>query len=85
MKKKVISALSGLAVGVLASTVFFGNFSTPDTVSTASAKTDAEKVYVPFGEKDEYYLFASGGHSGANVYLRGAVDAAHSHCPCLFA
>jgi nitrous-oxide reductase len=64
VKKKVVSAISGLAVGILASTVFFGNFSTEQTQSTAAAKTNAEKVYVPFGEKDEYYLFASGGHSG---------------------
>ncbi|MBE2913862.1 Sec-dependent nitrous-oxide reductase [Anoxybacillus flavithermus] len=64
MKKKWISAISGLAVGVLASTVFFGDFSPKQPTSTASAKTNAEKVYVPFGEKDEYYLFASGGHSG---------------------
>ncbi|WP_017434224.1 Sec-dependent nitrous-oxide reductase [Saccharococcus caldoxylosilyticus] len=64
MKKKAISALSGLAVGILASTVFFGNFSSQETIPTAAAKTDAEKVYVPFGKKDEYYLFASGGHSG---------------------
>jgi nitrous-oxide reductase len=64
LKKKVISAISGLAVGVLASAVFFGNFSAEQTQSTAAAKTNAEKVYVPLGEKDEYYLFASGGHSG---------------------
>lgn len=64
MKKKWISAISGLAVGVLASTVFFGDFSPKQPTSTASAKTNAEKVYVPFGERDEYYLFASGGHSG---------------------
>lgn len=64
MKKKWISAISGLAVGVLASTVFFGDFSPKQPTSTASAKTNAEKVYVPFGKKDEYYLFASGGHSG---------------------
>lgn len=64
MKKKWISAISGLAVGVLASAVFFGDFSPKQPTSTASAKTNAEKVYVPFGKKDEYYLFASGGHSG---------------------
>jgi len=64
LKKKWISAISGLAVGVLASAVFFGDFSPKQPTSTASAKTNAEKVYVPFGKKDEYYLFASGGHSG---------------------
>ncbi|MCP8971014.1 Sec-dependent nitrous-oxide reductase [Ectobacillus ponti] len=66
MVKKAVTAASGLAVGFLAATVFFGNFSGPakTTTTAASAKSNAEKVYVPFGQKDEYYLFASGGHSG---------------------
>lgn len=73
MKKGIIPALSGLIAGIVASTVFFADYSNVGPKSTAnevSAKTNAEKVYVPFGEKDEYYLFASGGHSG-QVFVYG--------------
>lgn len=64
--KKWIPAASGLVTGLLAATVFFTDFSPGprSEASNDSNKTNAEKVYVPFGEKDEYYLFASGGHSG---------------------
>lgn len=64
--KKWIPAASGLVTGLLAATVFFADFSPGprSEASNDSNKTNAEKVYVPFGEKDEYYLFASGGHSG---------------------
>ena len=30
----------------------------------ADLKSKAEKVFVPYGELDEYYMMASGGHSG---------------------
>ncbi|MDQ0154381.1 Sec-dependent nitrous-oxide reductase [Robertmurraya andreesenii] len=67
--KKWVPAVSGLAAGLLAATVFFADFSSgpSGSASTDTAnknKSNAEKVYVPFGEKDEYYLMASGGHSG---------------------
>lgn len=65
--KKWVPATTGLVAGFLAATVFFGDFTTGTDTSAknqASNKTNAEKVYVPYGEKDEYYLMASGGHSG---------------------
>ncbi len=36
----------------------------------------AQKVYVPPGDLDEYYMFASGGHSG-NVYVYGVPSMRH--------
>jgi nitrous-oxide reductase len=64
--KNWVPISAGLVTGLLAATVFFADFSPgPKTDAlTASNKTNAEKVYVPFGEQDEYYLMASGGHSG---------------------
>ena len=64
--KKWIPIASGLMAGFVAATISFADFSknTNTEVSSATNKSDAEKVYVPFGEKDDYYLFASGGHSG---------------------
>jgi nitrous-oxide reductase len=37
---------------------------TEQAATNTAKNTNAEKVYVPFGEKDEYYMMASGGHSG---------------------
>ncbi|WP_342433661.1 Sec-dependent nitrous-oxide reductase [Neobacillus sp. FSL H8-0543] len=64
--KKWIPIASGLMAGFVAATISFADFSknTNSELSSATNKSDAEKVYVPFGEKDDYYLFASGGHSG---------------------
>jgi nitrous-oxide reductase len=65
--KKWIPIASGLLAGFIAATISFGHFSNNNTKTAAadnSTKSDAEKVYVPFGQKDPYYLFASGGHSG---------------------
>lgn len=64
--KKLIPIASGLLAGLIAATISFGNFSsnTKTVAADSSTKSDAEKVYVPFGQKDPYYLFASGGHSG---------------------
>jgi nitrous-oxide reductase len=64
--KKWIPIASGLTAGFVAATISFADFSknTSSEVNSAANKSDAEKVYVPFGEKDDYYLFASGGHSG---------------------
>ena len=36
----------------------------------------AQKTYVAPGDLDEYYMFSSGGHSGPDLRLRPAVDAA---------
>ena len=63
--KKWIPIASGLLAGFIAATITFADFSSPKSeTASASNKTDAQKVYVPFGKKDDYYLFASGGHSG---------------------
>lgn len=65
--KKWIPATSGLIAGFMAATVFFADFSSgPSGQATNDSKnkTNAEKVYVPYGELDEYYMLASGGHSG---------------------
>jgi nitrous-oxide reductase len=63
--KKWIPIASGLLAGFVAATISFADFSAKTTTEAASStKSDAEKVYVPFGQKDDYYLFASGGHSG---------------------
>ncbi|WP_047153612.1 Sec-dependent nitrous-oxide reductase [Aneurinibacillus tyrosinisolvens] len=65
--KKIVPAISGLVAGFVAASVFFADFTTIGSKTTAGdvkAKSNAEKVYVPFGKKDDYYLFASGGHSG---------------------
>jgi nitrous-oxide reductase len=64
--KKWVPIASGLMAGFVAATISFADFSksTGSEVNSAANKSDAEKVYVPFGEKDDYYLFASGGHSG---------------------
>ncbi|EKN68157.1 Sec-dependent nitrous-oxide reductase [Schinkia azotoformans] len=67
--KKWIAAITGLVAGGLASTVIFADFdrntNQANTNTNASnVASYAERTYVPFGEHDEYYLFASGGHSG---------------------
>lgn len=77
--KKWMPAVSGLAAGFLAAAVFFADFSSGPTGSASkdtANKSNAEKVYVPFGEKDEYYLFASGGHSG-QMFIYGVPSMRH--------
>jgi nitrous-oxide reductase len=73
--KKVLSSIIGLAVGLLVAFLLFSNPDT-NTPTTASAESAAEKVYVPFGEQDEYYLFASGGHSG-QMFIYGVPSMRH--------
>jgi nitrous-oxide reductase len=73
--KKVLSSIIGLAVGLLVAFLLFSNPNT-NTPTTASAESAAEKVYVPFGEQDEYYLFASGGHSG-QMFIYGVPSMRH--------
>jgi len=75
--KKWVPALSGAVAGILAATVFFADFNAgPKTAANDANKSNAEKVYVPFGEKDEYYLFASGGHSG-QMFIYGVPSMRH--------
>lgn len=61
--KRILSAVLGIAVGLLMAVVFFADFN-KNEANADDNKSKAEKVYVPLGEKDEYYLMASGGHSG---------------------
>lgn len=76
--KKWVPAVGGLAIGLLTATVFFAEFSTgPKGEATNEAnKSKAEKVYVPLGEHDEYYLMASGGHSG-QLFVYGIPSMRH--------
>jgi nitrous-oxide reductase len=64
--KKWVPIATGLLAGFVAATISFADFShsTKTAAIDNSTKSDAEKVYVPLGKKDDYYLFASGGHSG---------------------
>ena len=66
VRKKDFGALGlGIIAGIVAATTFFNSQDIGNiTPSTASAKTNAEKVYVEPGKLDEYYFLASGGHSG---------------------
>ncbi|MCF6092451.1 Sec-dependent nitrous-oxide reductase [Microaerobacter geothermalis] len=74
-KKKgwIFPLVSGLLVGILIASIFFvspNQVTNNITSSTTAANTAAEKTYVPPGQLDEYYIFASGGHSG-NLYVYG--------------
>ncbi|WP_405027647.1 Sec-dependent nitrous-oxide reductase [Lentibacillus songyuanensis] len=64
MWKRTMSGVLGIALGLLVAFLFFADVNHKEQASSADNKSKAEKVYVPYGELDDYYLFASGGHSG---------------------
>jgi len=62
-------------------TVFLASRCAPRTSDVSKANASdvaaaAQKVYVPPGEMDEYYMFSSGGHSG-QVYVYGLPSMRH--------
>src|SRR5699024_10996375 len=62
---KLLSGFAGIAAGLLVAFLIFGMGGTSDTADADQQnKSNAEKVYVPPGEHDDYYMMASGGHSG---------------------
>lgn len=74
--KKIFTLLGGAIAGFLVATVFFAEFTNVGQQSSANTKSLAERVYVPFGEHDEYYLFNSGGHSG-QLFVYGVPSMRH--------
>lgn len=62
--KRIISAVLGIVAGLLVAVVFFADFNQASENASGDLKSKAEKVYVPYGELDEYYMMSSGGHSG---------------------
>lgn len=62
--QRIISAVLGILAGLLVAFLFFADIGGKNSQNAQNTKSLAEKVYVPFGEHDEYYMFASGGHSG---------------------
>ncbi len=83
--KKIALAITGLVVGIVMAVFLSARFGSAagdggatTTLGATAAKDGvseevveaALKTYVPPGKLDEYYLFASGGHSG-NVFVYG--------------
>jgi len=60
---RITFAIIGILAGLLVAVIFFADFTQDDSASE-DHKSNAEKVYVPYGEYDDYYMLTSGGHSG---------------------
>ena len=60
---RILSGVLGIGLGLLIAFVFFADLNKGEE-NASSNKSKAEKVFVPYGELDEYYMMASGGHSG---------------------
>jgi nitrous-oxide reductase len=82
MKKRQISVLFAGALALSLAAFLLGQCapSAPRDERRAAATSDlavaAQKVYVAPGDLDEYYMFASGGHSG-QVYVYGVPSMRH--------
>lgn len=63
-RNRIISAVLGIVAGLLVAFIFFADFGQHQTQPAEDIRSKAEKVFVPYGEHDDYYLFSSGGHSG---------------------
>jgi len=66
---RITFSIIGILAGLLVAVIFFADFG-EDEQSASDNKSKAEKVYVPYGEHDDYYMLASGGHSG-QLYVYG--------------
>src|SRR5690625_6689017 len=66
---RITFSIIGILAGLLVAVIFFADFTKVDGSADAN-KSKAEKVYVPYGDLDDYYMFASGGHSG-QLYVYG--------------
>jgi len=60
---RITFAIIGILAGLLVAVIFFADF-TGDGDEAQDTRSKAEKVYIPYGEHDDYYMLASGGHSG---------------------
>jgi nitrous-oxide reductase len=72
--------LKGIATSIAAAAAASCAPSQPESRRAKAGSSDvalaAQKTYVPPGDLDEYYMFASGGHSG-NVYVYGVPSMRH--------
>ena len=61
-----ISGILGIVAGLFFAFIIFADTSneTADNATAGQNASNAEKIYVPPGEQDDYYLMSSGGHSG---------------------
>ncbi len=79
MKASQRFLLSAVTAGVLAGLVGCkpaGDMSSASDSMATAGTSPAERTYVAPGEKDEYYLFYSGGHSG-QVFVAGMPSMRH--------
>src|SRR5690625_3026031 len=60
---RITISIIGIRAGLLVAVICFADFTNNDEAAV-DHKSKAEKVYVPYGEYDDYYMLSSGGHSG---------------------